>query len=188
MKQTLRLFIALVLPDEVKQHLAESCTVLKKKWKFSRWVCPEDYHITLYFLGDVSETGKEQILSSLSGCSAISRPFPLSLSGLGTFGCEKQPRVLWAGVSGDLSALHALQKQVSQAVGLLGFPSEKRAYRPHITLARKCQQHNFFLPPEAHSLFREVRWEADEFALYETRLGEQPMYRIIQKFKCSVSD
>lgn len=185
MEQKSRLFIALVLPHEVKQHLAKGCTMLKKKWNFSRWVHPEDYHITLHFLGDVSEDRKKQILNAIQTCSGKSGTFPLYLSGLGTFGREKQPRVLWAGVSGDLASLHTLQKRVTQAVGPLGFPAEERAYRPHITLARKCQHQEFCLPPEANSFFQGVKWKVDEIALYETQLEQQPMYRTVQKFKCS---
>lgn len=185
MEQKSRLFIALVLPYEVKQHLAKSCTMLKKKWKFSRWVHPEDYHITLHFLGDVSVDGKGQILNALHMCSGKAGSFPLDLLGLGTFGREKQPRVLWAGVSGDLASLHALQKRVTQVVGPLGFPAEERIYRPHITLARKYQQQDFFLPKETNSLFQGVKWNVDEIALYETRPGQQPMYKTVQKFKCS---
>ncbi len=188
MEQKSRLFIALVLPHEVKQYLANGCAILKKKWNFSRWVHPDDYHITLHFLGDVSENRKVQILSALHTCSGKSGSFPLCLSGLGTFGREKQPRVLWAGVSGDLSSLHALQKQVIKAVEPLGFPPEKRLYRPHITLARQYQSREFFMPAEVNSIFSEIKWKADEIALYETQPGHRPMYKTVQAFICSTSN
>ncbi|MBA4602263.1 RNA 2',3'-cyclic phosphodiesterase [Thermoactinomyces mirandus] len=186
MEETSRLFIALVLPGEVKRHLAKGCSMLKEKWKFSRWVHPDDYHITLYFLGDVSEKKKGQIVDTLHTCSAKSGSFSLNLAGLGTFGQKRQPRVLWAGVSGDLASLHTLQGRVTEAVRSLGFLPEKRAYCPHITLARKCQSRDFLLSPEANDFFREIRWKADEIALYETKPGHRPMYETVQKLKISL--
>lgn len=174
-----RLFIACKLPFEVKQHLVQGCQMLKQKWDFSRWVYDEDYHITLQFLGDVTKEKRDEVLSVLPQCLQKAEPFTLKLSGLGTFGRENQPRILWTGVSGNLVSLHRLLKQVVQAMEPLGFPPEKRAYRPHITLARKCRQSNFTVTPEADSHFHHIEWKAEQIACFETKLGRQPMYEPI---------
>ena len=65
-----------------------------------------------------------------------SSPFSLELSDVGMFPNERQPRVLWAGVGGDLDALLTLQEQVEQALSPLGFPREKRPFNPHLTIGR----------------------------------------------------
>lgn len=182
MEHQSRLFIAVKLPTEVKQHLVKGCQMLKQKWDFSRWVYDEDYHITLQFLGDVTKEKHEQILSVLPKCLQETEPFTLKLSGLGTFGRENQPRILWAGVSGNLASLHRLQKQVVQTMEPLGFPDEKRAYRPHITLARKCRQQNFVLTTEMASFFHHIEWKVEQIACYETKLGRQPMYEPVGLF------
>lgn len=177
-----RLFIAVKLPPEVKRHLARGSDMLKQQCDFSRWVYEEDYHITLQFLGDVNPEKKDKILSALPRCAQGTEPFSLKLSGLGTFGREHQPRILWAGVSGDLDALYRLQKQVVRTMEPLGFPAEKRAYRPHVTIARKCRQPNFTLTPGMSSIFQNIEWRVRQIACYETKLGRQPMYEPVGLF------
>jgi 2'-5' RNA ligase len=67
-------------------------------------------------------------------------PFRLQLSGLGMFPSERSPRVLWAGVAGDLEALGALQGRMEAEMSALSFPPEKRPFSPHLTLGRVRQE------------------------------------------------
>ena len=101
-----------------------------------RWVRPEGIHLTLKFMGDIQAEMAERILVALPPAAAQFPPFELSISGLGVFPNPRRPRVLWAGVHGDLEILAALQLAVDDAVGKLGLPKEQRSFNPHLTLGR----------------------------------------------------
>lgn len=133
----IRAFIAIELPEAVKQELSslqrrlgvEPATGIK-------WVAPEGIHLTLKFLGWVAPDRVETIKAALADSMAGFEPFELKLSGLGAFPNFRRMNVIWCGLSGDLARLAALQQSVEKFVSPLGFPTEKRAFSPHLTLAR----------------------------------------------------
>ena len=101
-----------------------------------RWVRPRGIHVTLKFMGDIPASTVERVLEALPEVAAAFRPFEISVSGLGVFPNSRRPRVLWAGLDGDLATLLALQIAVDQAVEKLGLPKEERPFSPHLTLGR----------------------------------------------------
>ena len=101
-----------------------------------RWVRPRGIHLTLKFMGDIPALTLEQVLETLPQVTASFGPFEISMSGLGVFPNPRRPRVLWAGMAGDLETLSALQLAVDEAVGRLGLPKEDRPFSPHLTLGR----------------------------------------------------
>jgi len=101
-----------------------------------RWVRPRGIHLTLKFMGDIPALTLEQVLETLPQVTASFGPFEISMSGLGVFPNARRPRVLWAGLAGDLETLSALQLAVDEAVGRLGLPKEDRPFSPHLTLGR----------------------------------------------------
>ena len=101
-----------------------------------RWVRPRGIHLTLKFMGDIPASTVERVLEALPEVAAAFRPFEISVSGLGVFPNSRRPRVLWAGLDGDLTTLLALQIAVDQAVEKLGLPKEERPFSPHLTLGR----------------------------------------------------
>ncbi len=101
-----------------------------------RWVRPRGIHLTLKFMGDIPASTVERVLEALPEVAAAFSPFEISMSGLGVFPNSRRPRVLWAGLDGDLATLLALQIAVDQAVEKLGLPKEDRPFSPHLTLGR----------------------------------------------------
>lgn len=135
----LRLFVALDLPAGAKAALAASCKELQGLLPAGmRWVNPAGIHLTLKFLGAVEAGRVDALLAALRSAAAAGDqpPFPLHLDGLGVFPNRREPRVIWAGVGGDLDRLAKMQRRVEQAMARLGFPEESRAFRPHLTLGR----------------------------------------------------
>jgi len=103
-----------------------------------KWVRPENIHLSLKFLGDVEETRETELVAALqraAGSRTEPRPLTLQISGFGVFPDYRRPNVLWAGVTAD-PGLELLQHGVEQAFAPLGFPTEARAFRPHVTLGR----------------------------------------------------
>ncbi|MYZ49323.1 RNA 2',3'-cyclic phosphodiesterase [Propylenella binzhouense] len=123
-----RLFTALELPADV----VFSLSLLRGGLPGARWIDPENYHVTLRFIGDVDERIADEIASELV---RVSRPqFELALSGLGAFG-SRSPHALWAGVKGT-PALKELQAEHERLMQRIGLEPERRRFTPHVTLAR----------------------------------------------------
>lgn len=101
-----------------------------------RPVRPEGVHLTLKFLGDVPADRISAIGDAVGRAATPHTPFALSVSGVGAFPSGRAPRVLWAGIAGDLDRLVALHASVDGCLAELGFARERRAFNPHLTLAR----------------------------------------------------
>lgn len=124
-----RLFVAVELPEEVKDRLASLCHGLKG----ARWVRDRQFHITLRFLGEVEPSQARSVTEALHGVR--SDPFELSLSGLGCFPPRGRPRVVWAGIEGSEELL-GLHREVQRVLRRCGFGPEDRKFAPHVTLGR----------------------------------------------------
>ena len=134
---TIRTFVALPLPSDWTQALGHAISELRRALPSGvRWVDPTGIHLTLKFLGptdpDLADRIVEALTRRLEGCIAPQ----LALSGLGTFPAGRNPRVIWAGVSGDPVTIQSLQERAEEAAVSLGWSPERRPFRPHLTLGR----------------------------------------------------
>jgi len=164
----MRLFIALSLPDALREKLCGLCSGLPG----ARWVAPENLHLTLRFIGEVDGHDAEDIDAALSG---IRFPrFPLTLSGVGEFGDGKRLRSVWVGVEAN-EMLERLQAKVEQAVRRAGQPPEKRKFKPHVTLARFKSHPGDRLQSyfTERALFRCPPFEVADFTLYSSFLAHE---------------
>src|SRR5712671_573369 len=93
----MRLFIALEIPSAVRENLAELLKSLRSMSPQTRWVRPENLHVTLKFIGEVPETRLVGIREALAGVRS-NQSVALDFRGLGFFPNEKHPRVFWAGI------------------------------------------------------------------------------------------
>jgi 2'-5' RNA ligase len=134
----LRLFIAVELPESVRNTLAATITALQRSAPNSalRWVRPDGIHLTLKFLGATDEDRVPAINTALRIAVRDFAPFELHPAGVGSFGGRRNLRVVWVGVEGDTAAVATLAGRVESALEPLGYLREKRAFNPHLTLAR----------------------------------------------------
>ncbi len=133
----IRCFIAIELPGEVKNELGAFIAQLKNRsLNFMRWVDPKGIHITLKFLGEVSQELIPDIELSMEEAVKQSHPFQLGVNGTGAFPNLNRPELIWVGVNGEMEKLNTLQKNIDIKMEALGFPREKKVYSPHLTLAR----------------------------------------------------
>lgn len=123
-----RLFTAIEIPETLALRLS----MLRGGLASARWIEPENYHITLRFIGDVGEPAAREFAAALDGVETPA--FELRIEGLGSFGGRK-PRALWAGVAPN-EALVALQQAHERAARRAGLAPERRNFHPHVTLAR----------------------------------------------------
>lgn len=188
MKQTSpteRFFVALPLPRTVQWAIATWAQQRKQEWPFAKWVHQADYHLTLHFLGFATEEQRKRINEALTALVQEVAPFQLAVKGIGTFGRPDQPRILWLGVKGEEERLLQLQSQVVERVSPLGFKPEDRPYHPHITVARKYRQSRFPYDQLADlSLSPEIErpWSVNRVVLYQTHMGQTPMYEVVGRY------
>ena len=123
-----RLFIGLEIPDDVGHALS----LLRGGLPGARWIDPENYHLTLRFIGDIEAGLAHEIVSMLERVSR--RPFEIRLDGLSSFGGRK-PRAIVASVASSPSLLE-LQAELERLMQRVGLDPEGRKYTPHVTLAR----------------------------------------------------
>jgi len=124
-----RLFSGLSLPDPVKDQIAD----LRQPIPGTRWIDANDLHLTLRFAGDMDNRLADEFAHAVNEITHI-RVFNMRLKGLGTFG-NRDPRLIWAGVEAgpELKSLFRAHEAAARAAGL---PPERRAFHPHITIAR----------------------------------------------------
>ena len=128
----MRVFIAIDLPEEVRSQLADVERELRPATTTARWVAAESIHVTLKFIGEVSERRVQSIHEALAGLKW--KPFQLGVRGVGFFPGNRSPRVLWAGLHAP--TMEGLVEKIDSRLERQGFEKEKRAFRPHVTLAR----------------------------------------------------
>ena len=134
---TVRVFVAVGISAEAREQLIGAVERIRQEVPQGiQWAKPDGMHLTLKFLGNIPSTGVEPLLECLKPVASVASPFPLRLAGLGMFPNRRKPRVLWAGVDGDLDELSSLQQASEDAINALGYPPEQRPFRPHITLGR----------------------------------------------------
>jgi 2'-5' RNA ligase len=132
-----RLFVAVELPAGVLEALNRLQHELQRKLPEGlRWVRPEGIHLTLKFLGETPRSRLPAIQEAIAKGVPEVGPHEVTLGVAGTFGSRSAPRVLWVDLGGDTERLLKLQRQVDRELDRIGFPSEKRAFSPHLTLAR----------------------------------------------------
>ncbi|MBX5495908.1 MAG: RNA 2',3'-cyclic phosphodiesterase [Bryobacteraceae bacterium] len=167
----MRLFTGLGIPYEVRRNLELLLAHLKPTADI-RWSPPENLHITTKFIGHWNAERLEEVKAALSKVKAES-PIQIGISGLGWFPNPRSPRVFWAGVQAP-SELAELAEKTEQVLAEIGVPVEKRAFSPHLTLARipnpeklqKLKEAVANLPSSDFGTFT-----ADRFILYESQLS-----------------
>jgi len=132
----IRTFIAIELPDSVKEFLEDISSRLKQCGADVKWVRTNGIHLTLKFLGYVDTDLVPIIERDLRLVFAVQKPFPLGVLGLGAFPGLARPRVIWAGLDDPESITPRLASKVDEILDPLGFQREKRSLTPHLTLGR----------------------------------------------------
>lgn len=140
MKKTLRVFIAIPIPEVVTRFLKDTRTALEPSGMKPRWVRVENIHLTLKFLGDIDAAFVDPVAERMDAAVGAHEPFVLIARGVGGFPNLRSFRVLWIGVDGDTHRLETLQRDVESGLETLGVGKERRRFHPHLTLARTRQR------------------------------------------------
>jgi 2'-5' RNA ligase len=174
----MRLFVAIVPPAAVHREIAAALEPLRAARPGLRWTGPADWHLTLAFLGEVTEpvlAGLSVRLERAAGRHPAQR---LAIRGAGAFPRAGRATVLWAGVDADAGRLAALAASVAAGARRAGAPppDEGRRYRPHITLARCREPASVGDLTAALAGFASTSWVAGEIRLIRSNLRGEPRY------------
>ena len=169
----MRTFIALKVPDEFRFELAGLARQLREKVK-GRFVSPEQYHLTLAFLGDIDERGVQRAIDALEEACAGAGPITLTCDGLGTFG-KSRDATLWLGLR-PTDELVGLANAVRGGLEARDVTFDSKSFKPHITIARRA-----FLPAGAlPSLAFPEPASCSEVVLFKSELSaEGPAYHAL---------
>lgn len=172
-----RLFVGLRPPAAIRALLLD----LMGGVPGARWQNDEQLHITLRFIGEVERPVAEDVALALAGIHAPR--LEVALAGVGQFDTRGRPHALWAGVSPH-PPLAELHRKVDQALVRCGLSPERRAYHPHITLARMkpgSALTDGFL--QAHAALSSAPFTLDHFLLFESHLGrEAASYETVERY------
>ncbi len=145
MVAAMRTFLAVEVPAAVRTAVAQQADRMMRAPAMPpdavAWARPGTLHVTVKFFGETPDGVADEI-RRVVGRTVSTRPaFEIDIQGIGAFPTLRAPRVLWAGVGGDVAALTALVESVAAAVVPLGFPREEQPFHPHLTLARVRRAH-----------------------------------------------
>lgn len=179
-----RIFIAIKIPEVVIGKIAEVSRYFQSQTPAGalKWVETENLHLTLRFLGEISEEAVLKVQSSLPQAVMGQPPFTLSVEGLGMYPSPGQPRVIWLGVKGSepMVALHA---RLETALAKVGIEKEDRPFHPHLTLARVRQRTDRATAHQIGETLTQFKvgslgvFQVDKIQLIESQLTPQgPVY------------
>jgi 2'-5' RNA ligase len=168
----LRAFIAIDLPESIHAALSRQQAAFQATCPEARWTRPEGVHLTLKFLGEISDDQVRQVVEALLKLTPLEK-FSIEVKGFGFFPDARRPRVFWVGLEAP-PALGELARRVEDCMERLGFAREDRPFTPHLTLAR------FKVPrpqPALQALLAGLNevtmggFEVSEFFLFESKLS-----------------
>ncbi len=136
MQQTLRAFVAVMVPDEVAVFLRQVQTQVQLPGMNIRWVATKNIHLTLKFLGDIDSSRIPEVAAQMDAAAGMIGPFSLAAKGVGVFPNLRRARVLWVGLAGDLDRLNEIQATLESGMESIGFRRESRNFGAHLTIGR----------------------------------------------------
>jgi len=161
---TIRTFIAIETPEELKPEIATLQKQLIATHADVKWEHEKKFHITVKFLGDVKETMMPGLLSHLDSVLREYSGFPLTYKGLGCFPNMRLPRIVWVGAHNNDGKLLEIYTAIEDELISFGFKREKNQFTPHITIGRVRSERG---TPDLISTLEKLTLEPRTFRIHE---------------------
>lgn len=165
----IRTFIAVDISDEQRTAMEMVQQQLQSAGLTAKWVRPDDFHITLHFLGEINEREVGALCNVINRVAKKAPPLTLGIAGLGAFPNLRRPKTIWAGVTEGAEELSRIHDALRDPLAELGcYRHEDRRYTPHLTLGRcKAQEES---EAAAAELAKYATWSAGSRPVHEIRL------------------
>jgi len=183
----MRAFIAIELPEKIKNSLAVLQEKLKSSQADVKWVEKNNIHLTLKFLGEVDENKISEVTTSLNKIALHTPSYQAIISSLGGFPKIDYPRVIWAGIGNGDQETKNIAKLIEENLEKIGFAKEERAFASHITLGRTRSGKN---QKKLGELLKKMQVESsiaenfkvDKITLFKSQLSPKgPTYQAIKE-------
>jgi len=132
----MRTFIALPLPEKIKDYLCGLQDRLKKTGADVKWVNPKNIHLTLKFLGEINPEQTKELEVFFEKIAAGVSAYTISIGGIGAFPKIQSPRTIWVGIEKGKEETRDLASRLEEKVSTIGIPKEERPYSCHLTIGR----------------------------------------------------
>lgn len=179
----MRAFIAIELPQKIKDKLARFQMRLKKSGADVKWVAPENIHLTLKFLGEIAEEKSAKIFQIIEEITDRNKQLQLRLAAVGVFPKIEFPRVIWLAIDKGDNEVKILAKTLEEEIAKLGIPKENRPFSSHITIGRIRSALNrdklIKILKESENYFAKEKFEfsVTRITLFKSTLGPSgPVY------------
>jgi 2'-5' RNA ligase len=182
----LRLFVAVDVPAGVRDLVEEAVSPIRERYARAKWVPKQNQHVTLKFLGSTWPRLVEWVVESIGSVSREREPFRSRVIDVGAFPGPGRARVLWAGLDDPEGRMTALATALDQALAR-EFEPEKRAFTPHLTVARFDPQVSIGEELRAASGLASEPFPIDRLVLYRSYLQRPaPVYEVFREFRLGV--
>jgi len=169
-----RIFTAIDISEEARRRVSDYVENLRGEFPKPRvgWEQAEKLHLTLKFLGDANDEQIEKLTVSIEKIAAEISSFALRVSGVGIFPSARNARILWLGLIDESKSLLKLNELLESECERIGFPREKRSFKPHLTVARLREPAKSVELVKTHlqSDFPRVGFGVEEIIIYQSRL------------------
>lgn len=185
----MRLFIAVNISSETRNKISRIQSVLKKKYVGVKWTPPENLHLTLKFLGEVDDSGKDLISEKLRQAVVGLKKFGIDFEKIGVFPNETGPRVLWLGIGEGKTGLENLAKKIeslSAETAVACFEKEKKPFSAHLTLGRfkKSETNEKLFDIVKKPPIEKISDAVESVYLMKSILTPRgPVYEVVEKFQ-----
>jgi RNA 2',3'-cyclic 3'-phosphodiesterase len=132
----MRTFIAIELPQDIKDAISRMQTGLKASGADVKWVSTSNIHLTLKFLGEIDDKAKDAVCDTIRELAAGAANFTIKLGTIGAFPGIQAPRIIWIGLSQGHEQVKTIAQRLDRALEMIGFPKENREFSSHITIGR----------------------------------------------------
>ena len=187
-----RIFIALELTEHVRKRLTQLQETLTRAGTTLKWVEPDNFHLTLLFLGEIDERELVDVCRAVQREAEQFSPFVMGIGELGCFPTPRRPRVVWVGVDEGAEQVIAVHDAIEEALLDLGcYRRENRRYTPRVTLGRvKGKESTADL---SQLVSKKAEWHAGEVSVGEVLVfsseltSQGPVYTVVSRAKLGSS-
>lgn len=171
----MRAFIAIELSEDIKDALSQAQSHLKYSGADVKWVEIENIHLTLKFLGEISEEKCIKVKAALDTVAGSFKPFELNVKDIGVFPKIEFPKVIWVGLDKGAEESARIAKRIDEELSKIGFDPESRPFVAHATIGRVRSQRNKEALKEKLTTLEAfgsgIKWQAvNSITLFQSKL------------------
>jgi 2'-5' RNA ligase len=183
----LRLFVAMDIPEEIREAIGSAIQGLKGETEGARWVKPQNLHLTLKFIGGYDEERLGELIEVIQIVAKRNAGFTAALGECGAFPSSRKARVIWVGMASGGDNAVSIARKLDKLLEELGVKRESRPFRSHLTLSRLRHPKDFSSQLETLNnnlkALSEMPFNVDEITLYQSILSspQGPTYKALSR-------